>query len=152
MSDDVKRGRPVVSPAGKARDRRICLSVNEAEFAALNEKAEAAGLSRTEYILQSTVYADGGCSMASPEIRELIGQVQELGHQVRKLGSNLNQIAFGINLARKRSKALDHDAEMRRAVENVEALRGRAQEVMAGSMDALRDVPLALRRGPRRGE
>jgi hypothetical protein len=87
-------------PKSETRERRKRVTVRflDSEFAVLESKAEAAGLSLGSYMRACSLGDPGPRAQRSPSVnRELAAQAIA---ELNKAGSNLNQIAHGVNMAK----------------------------------------------------
>lgn len=112
-----KLGRKRAALDGGTRSERITLRATEAEFEILGKLAEEKGMSRTAYILQSTVYADlvpAGSNKS--EVDELVEELRALRQEVVQEGNNLNQLIRALHTALKYD---DYDAA-RNAISKVD--------------------------------
>lgn len=137
-----KAGRYNSSPDGMKRTKRAALNVTPIEFEALNEAANSVGLSRTEYILQSTIYATGeDITSRFNEAKKIIDELNEIKSLNRAESRNLNQIARGINDA----IANGRDNELVEGAQNVEKLIANNSEIFIRIMAVLKDIPNVLK-------
>jgi hypothetical protein len=97
--DERKRPR---SGSQKRRQRRISIGLEPLELDAVDERAEAAGLSRSAYIRAAVLGHPGIRAVPRPPVEKaLLGQaVAQLGQavgQLGRVGNNLNQLAHQAN-------------------------------------------------------
>ena len=81
----------VKSRAGDKRTRRFCIAISDSEWKLMRALAANAGMTRTDFILSCTVYANTFPSF--PPTDELTRVWAELNRQ----GTNLNQVAAATN-------------------------------------------------------
>lgn len=97
--DERKRSR---SGSQKRRQRRISIGLEPLELDAVDERAEAAGLSRAAYIRAAVLGHPGFRAVPRPPVEKaLLGRtVAQLGQavgQMGRIGNNLNQLAHQAN-------------------------------------------------------
>ena len=100
--DERKRPR---SGSQKRRQRRISIGLEPLDLDAVDERAEAAGLSRAGYIRAAVLGHPGIRAVPRPPVEKAqLGQaVAQLGQavgQIGRIGNNLNQLAHQANAGR----------------------------------------------------
>ena len=103
-----KRGRPTKPPEEK-RTERYGLRLSPNEMEELEERCEAAGLSKAEYLRRR--------ALGKPVSTKVD---QEMTRELNRVGTNLNQIAYRAN----RGELPDVAAAAEEAIEEVRALIG----------------------------
>ena len=122
----------VKSRAGDKRTRRFCIAISDSEWKLMRALAANAGMTRTDFILSCTVYAD--TLPVLPPQDELRALWRELVSQ----GTNLNQITAATN---RLAKAADRgDVDPREIHDLVEAEGRLAAECHEEILEALRRV------------
>ncbi len=98
MPPDDPTPEPKTAPRRESRERnkRVTVRFLDAEYAALKERAELAGMSLGSYLRASAIGSAGPRAKRSPTMDRAIAAraIAELN----KAGSNLNQMAHSLNL------------------------------------------------------
>lgn len=146
MTEEPKRnGRPRVSPDGEKRTKRLACYITPTEFEAVDTAAKAIGLSRTEYVLQSTIYATEGSTTAIIASKfELAKELIDALVAIRKL---LDHESISINqIARKINEASD-EGDIQGVVEGIESvaqLRDNNNKLYQQLKEVLAQVPIVF--------
>ena len=81
-----------------AKDQQITVRATEEEKQNIEQKAEAAGLSVSRFLVESALSGDE--MMSSEEREELVEELRALYREVRSSAGNINQIAARLNQGR----------------------------------------------------
>jgi len=111
-----------------AKDQQLTVRATEKEKQKIEQKAEAAGLSVSRFLVESAIYEEKEM-MSSEEREELVEELRSLFREIRSIGGNVNQIALRLN----RGQAIGSE-EIERAAELAEE----ASEKVTRTMTELR--------------
>lgn len=145
MSETAKRpeGRAPVSPDGRKRNRRVALQVTSLEFEILTHLAKKAGINRTEYILQRTVYARELDAAAPAEAHEVKEHLLELRRLMRRAGNNVNQMAYALNRVIKSGSTYEcKRGLLERALDNAEKALPEIRSALRAVEEYVKDLSL----------
>lgn len=87
--------RPIAAKDGGKRTKQIMMRVSDGEARRLDELCLMSGLSRVQFLLNSTVYRTHPMTVVLPDEERFDELLRELNHQ----GVNLNQAAAALNSA-----------------------------------------------------
>lgn len=117
------------SHAGDKRTRRFCITISDSEWKLLRALAAKANMTRTDYILSCTIYANTFPSF--PPTEELTKTWAELNRQ----GTNLNQIATATNrLAKAADRGDVEPVEIHDLAEDARRLVTECREEILGAL------------------
>jgi hypothetical protein len=134
MTDERKRPR---SGSQKRRQRRISIGLEPTELDAVNERAEAAGMSRNAYIRLAVLGDPGPRAVPRPPVEkallgQAVGQLGRAAGQIGRIGNNLNQLAHQANAGR-----VLPAAALEPVFADVKAATAEMREAVAAVMKAL---------------
>lgn len=135
--------RSPVAPDGRERNHQVGLKVTHFEFEALNHLAKKAGINRTEYILQRTVYARELEAAAPAEAHEVKEHLLELRRLMRRAGNNVNQMAYALNRVIRTGSTYEcKQGLLERALDNAEKALPEIRSALRAVEDYVKELSL----------